>query len=316
MSVVLPVRNGLPLLRECLRRVVSQKTPWPFEVIAIDSGSTDGSWEELRAFPVRAERIRAEQFNHGGTRNLAADMAAGDFIVFLVQDAVAANEDWLRNLIDAAETPGAAASYSRQTTWPHDSALVSVPARRALPGTSAPRRQALDGRRWEALAPSEKFALSTFHNNSSCVRREVLARYPFAELPYGEDLEWAQRVIRAGYALVFEPASVVYHSHDRSWWYELKRAYADHELVVRLFGHRVYRTPRSAAASWLRSTLETTSGVWAEPRPFLSRVGLAARAPLLSAARIAGSCLGAARAGGAPRSVFWRRLDLVLRRGV
>jgi hypothetical protein len=185
---------------------------------------------------------------------------------------------------------------------------------------SQPRERALQvlapGQHWEALTPEKKFAMATFRNNASCIRRAVWADHPFRRLPYGEDLDWGERVIRTGYSIVYEPQSCVYHSHDRPSAYEMKRAYADHELVVRLFGYQLFPRLSNAVASWLRCSWEATRVVCTEPGPLTSRAALALRAPVVIGARHLGTCLGARAAQGRVKGPFWQYVDSRLRNGV
>jgi GT2 family glycosyltransferase len=54
-----------------------------------------------------------------------------------------------------------------------------------------------------------------FSNAASCIRRSVWEAERFT-LPAAEDLEWAERVVAAGWTVVYEAATSVYHSHDES----------------------------------------------------------------------------------------------------
>jgi rhamnosyltransferase len=303
----------MPLLERTLAAVLAQECDWPFDVLVVDSESTDGSWELAGSLGVQRLRVHRAEFNHGGTRNLAANQVRGAHVVFLVQDAVPADRAWLRILVAAAEMPGAAASYSRQVPQPDAMGVTRLHWQTALPQASLPVVQRLlPHQAWETLAPAERFARAAFRNNSSCIRRSVLIERPFRPLPYGEDLEWGQRVVREGLALVYEPASTVYHSHDRSSWYELKRAYADHALAVQLFDYHVYPSARSLAASWMRQIAVLGRAAWQEPIGPTARVRLAWRVACAASARHAGSWLGA-RAGAGARSA---PLDRLLRRGI
>src|SRR5215207_8227714 len=124
VSVIIPTRNGMPLVRACLASILAQATPWPFEVLAIDSSSTDGTWELLQSLAVRRLRIHPRDFNHGETRNRAARHSRGQYLVFIVQDAIPADETWLANLVAAVEQHGVAGAYSRQLAR-EDSRLIT-----------------------------------------------------------------------------------------------------------------------------------------------------------------------------------------------
>src|SRR5690606_35698650 len=53
-----------------------------------------------------------------------------------------------------------------------------------------------------------------FSDTSSAIRRSVWEAHPFPRTDFGEDAAWADRVLIAGFRIVFEPASRVIHSHD------------------------------------------------------------------------------------------------------
>ncbi|MGL6337900.1 MAG: glycosyltransferase family 2 protein, partial [Waterburya sp.] len=98
-SVVIPVKNGDEFLDEVLQQVLSQKTDFAYEVIVIDSGSTDRSLEIIKNYDVNLIQIDAKKFNHGLTRNLGVQKSSGEFIAFVTQDATPVNDQWLQNLV-------------------------------------------------------------------------------------------------------------------------------------------------------------------------------------------------------------------------
>ena len=80
-AVVIPAKNAISILPRVLSQVVSQKTEWPYEVIVIDSGSTDGTVEYLRKLDtIRLIEIPSGEFGHGKTRNLGVQAADAEFL--------------------------------------------------------------------------------------------------------------------------------------------------------------------------------------------------------------------------------------------
>ena len=72
VSVVIPTKNAGPQLRSVLDAVINQQTDWPFEVLVIDSGSTDGTVDLVKLYSsVRLIEISASEFEHSKTRNFA-----------------------------------------------------------------------------------------------------------------------------------------------------------------------------------------------------------------------------------------------------
>ena len=88
ISIIIPVYNRERLLPRCLASCVNQ-TFKDFEVICINDGSTDNSWDIIQKFVKKDDRfIAVSQTNRGEavSRNRALDMARGDFITFLDSD--------------------------------------------------------------------------------------------------------------------------------------------------------------------------------------------------------------------------------------
>jgi GT2 family glycosyltransferase len=209
ISVIIPVRNGGEDLRRCLTAIGNQRAPGEVEIVVIDSMSTDGSAELARDHGARVQVIPVEEFNHGATRNLGAELAQGDILVFTSQDAVAAGDDWLAHLVAPLDDERVAGVYGRQL--PH-------------PGAAPPERYFLDflygpnPRVQEAGGPDELSMETTlFSNVNAAIPRRVFERFTFIDdIIMSEDQEWARRVLLDGYRLLYEPSAAVRHSHAYS----------------------------------------------------------------------------------------------------
>lgn len=84
-SVVIPTFNRQELLRQTLVSVWAQSLT-DYEVIVVDDGSTDGTWEELQALGSRVCALRQNNAGPGAARNLGAEYATGDYLAFLDSD--------------------------------------------------------------------------------------------------------------------------------------------------------------------------------------------------------------------------------------
>jgi len=88
VTVITPTYNREQFLRQAIDSVLAQ-TMFDFELIVVDDGSTDNSWETLAEYKVKDNRIRTFwQPNQGQSvaRNHALAEARGDYICFLDSD--------------------------------------------------------------------------------------------------------------------------------------------------------------------------------------------------------------------------------------
>lgn len=99
VSIVYLTKNGGYLFRESLEAVFSQKVDFEFDVIAVDSGSTDGTLALFEKYPVKVYQIPAEEFNFGLMRDYGFSLAQGDIVIAISQDAVPVGSDWLQNMV-------------------------------------------------------------------------------------------------------------------------------------------------------------------------------------------------------------------------
>lgn len=263
-SVVIPTLNGGGRFRECLDALSKQDFEGGFELVVIDSSSTDGTAELARERADVFISIKRNEFNHGLTRNRAIEKCSGEYIALLVQDAAPADNNWLRALVENFEDEKVAGSYSRQVPRPDCPPLIKSRLKR----WSATSRQRIE----KSVSSKEEMSeipgktlvnLISFDNVSSCIRRSVWEKIPFTKRAFGEDLWWARSVLLAGYKIVFEPNSVVIHSHSNSLWYEFKRVYLDHQNWNDLIGLRLFGRLREvwgASISGVREALEELQG--------------------------------------------------------
>jgi hypothetical protein len=100
VTIVIPVYNGGGLLSRVVETCLQQDLDAEFEILIVDSSSTDGCLDHLPEDDrIRIHRISKSEFGHGRTRNLGVSLARGEFVAFITQDAIPANKMWLMNLI-------------------------------------------------------------------------------------------------------------------------------------------------------------------------------------------------------------------------
>lgn len=260
VSVVIPTKNGGSDLVRLVERLLSQRIDWKPDILLIDSGSTDGSLEEIRQEGVRIAPVAPWDFNHGRTRNEGIRRTSGEYIFLFTQDALPIGDDFMATMLRTMIDEQAAGVYANQTPRAEASPLVERNVRQWMNVSNEKRVS-----HWPSLSdfhqldPMQQYYACVFDNVASLIRREVWQLIPFSPVAFGEDIDWSYRAIQNGYKIVFEPNAVVAHSHERPAHYEYKRTYVDHYHLHELFGLRTVPT----RYHMLRSFLITLWKDWA-----------------------------------------------------
>lgn len=245
VSVIMPSYNGGDLIKSVIDKLIGQKAPWKFEIIIVDSSSNDGTWEYLTSLgdKIRAISIKKSEFQHGRTRNFAASMTKGKYVVVLTQDALPVDDYLLYNFAVVMDRfPNAAGAFGRHLPWPD----ASVFTRRDIENhfdvmkngpMSISRFYNAELYRSENLAHRQY--LHYFSDNNACLRRSVWERIKYPEIDYGEDQAWADKIIKAGYQKIYVDKAQVFHSHDYNEMQTFERARTDAEFFRKVFGYDV-----------------------------------------------------------------------------
>jgi rhamnosyltransferase len=197
IALIMRAKNEMPHARQALAGLRQQtRTDW--RLLAIDSGSTDGTLEELRAFPPdELVEIRPEEYEPGPVLNRMVAATSEPLIVLLNADAIPLNDRWLETLVRPVEEGRAEATMSVQVARPDADFIVAYDYARAYDSRNIKGENA-----------------DFFSAVACCFRRELWQRHPFKEKGYSEDLAWARMCRKSGARFQLVPESRVEHSHN------------------------------------------------------------------------------------------------------
>jgi SAM-dependent methyltransferase/glycosyltransferase involved in cell wall biosynthesis/GT2 family glycosyltransferase len=313
VTVAIPVLNGAEYLDEVLGAVRAQRVDREVELVIVDSGSTDGSLDIARAHEARIHEIPKSEFSHGGTRNLMMELARGDHVAFLTQDATPNGDGWLAALLEGFDVADdVAAVFGPHDVRPGSSHVLEAEMERHFANWGGGREvdvQRLDrSPRGLAAYRAEPWKFSFMSSVNCAVARWAWQQVPFRDVPYAEDQLLGRELIEAGYAKVFHPDARVLHSHDFPPGRFFRRYFDEFRGLREVLGHcepagigstwRSYQSLVAADRNWLRD--RGMSG------PELGRK--LSRSRRHHAARLAGAILGS-RASWLP-SGLRRRFSL------
>lgn len=251
ISIVIPVKNGFSTLGQCLDGLTTQSTDIPSEIIVIDSGSSDGSVELAKEYPIKLIQIPSEKFNHGDTRNLGAAEATGDFVLFTVQDAWTTDRLMLERMalhfkdLDVVGVCG-------QQIVPHDEDKNPVAWFRSY-SDPFPRRYQYSASEYQNLPPEQKAFVAGWDDVIAMYRRSYLLEHPFEHTNFSEDLKWANHALADGKALVFDYRNRVNHYHHEDFNYRYRRRFIEDCQHYWIFG--LQASPLSKSFSSIRKLL-------------------------------------------------------------
>jgi glycosyltransferase involved in cell wall biosynthesis len=266
VTVAVPVYNGTRYLDEVLSAIRAQRIDRELELLVVDSGSTDGSLEIAERHDARIHRIPKAEFSHGGTRNRMMELAEGEHVAFLTQDATPAHDAWLAALLDGfGRADDVALVFGPHDPRPDASHMIKAEMERHFAVWGDDVNVQRLGSTGAELAAYRSFPgrLTFFSDVNGCVARWAWARVPYRAVPYAEDQLLGREMIEAGFAKVYEPEARVLHSHDYPPAQFLRR-YFDEFRSLREVLHHVepahpVRTPLSVRGlargdeRWLRA---------------------------------------------------------------
>ena len=224
------LRDTLPALR------AQDYRNW--ELIVIDSGSTDGSVDLIRAAqPKHFVQILPQDYQPSRVMNHGMALAQTETSIFLNADATPQGPGWLRPLATALQNPRHAAVFGKQIPRPDCQAVFAYDYERCFGDTR-------DSAQWDHF----------FSMVSSGLRRDVWAKRGFLEsMQYSEDDEYTRWCRREGYEVVYCPGSVVMHSHNYTPRQAYKRAFGEAWALAGVSDRAPdqFATRRKALLGWL-----------------------------------------------------------------
>ncbi|CAN5862091.1 O antigen biosynthesis rhamnosyltransferase RfbN [soil metagenome] len=215
VSIIMRSFNEAWALKGTLAALQSQEyTNW--ELIVIDSGSTDGSQDLIRATnPTHFVQITPQEYNPSRVMNHGMRLASAEICIFLNADASPQGGNWLRPLVESLMNPNVAACFGKQIPRPDCLAAFACDYERCF----GDQRESAN---WDHF----------FSMVSSGLRKDVWSQRGFREdLQYAEDDEYTRWCKSRGYQVVYAPKSVAMHSHNYTPQQSYNRSFGDARAI-------------------------------------------------------------------------------------
>lgn len=239
VSVIMRSKNSDWVIASTLAALNSQRFK-DYELIIVDSGSTDNTLKIVSHYPCHLIRIEAADYYPGKVLNDAIEKASGDIIVFVNSDAVLLHERSLEYLLKAFDDPEVAAAFGRQLPRPEAETWVQRDYASSFPDTQTPPE-------WISLSLP-----------LAAIRRSVWRQHPFyTDAWASEDTEWGRWALSQGYKIRYVPKAQLMHSHN----YNSRQLYGRRFVEGEADSYIYQRKPRVLVSllSWCKSCLRDIS---------------------------------------------------------
>jgi rhamnosyltransferase len=216
VTIFIRARNEAAFIKDCLNSIFSQDFDGSFEVILLDSGSSDETVSFAKAFRVTVYEIPPALFTFSSALNAGVALSKAQFFVPLSAHSIPKGRFWLRELITPLRADASlAATYSRQIPWPD----ASIPEMLGMQRTFKTTDFCLSPDYFQLSLTEQRNPTSSamLSNASAAYRREVLLQYPFRDVPGSEDRCCAIELLGAGFSILYASQSVVTHLHYPSF---------------------------------------------------------------------------------------------------
>jgi rhamnosyltransferase len=239
ITLIMRTKNSAWVVGQALSALFSQ-TRRDFELLVVDSGSTDATLDIVGRYPCRLLRIEAREYFPGAVLNRAIREARGGLIVFQNSDTVPLARTALDQLVAPIERGSVDATFARQLPRPEAHTWVRRDYEVAFPATG-------EAPPW--MAYSLPFAAMT---------RSAWERHPFYEEAWGsEDTEWGYWARQNGLRVRYVPEALVMHSHNYTLRQLYGRRFIEGEADAFILRDRtsLARFALRTGASWARDAL-------------------------------------------------------------
>lgn len=226
VSIIIRTLNEARYLDELLSAIEQQHIDGQnYEVILVDSGSTDDTLKIAARHGCRILHIGREQFSFGRSLNMGCEAAQGEILVITSGHCVPTDGYWLQRLCQPILGGHASYVYGRQIGGPESHfSEQRIFAKYFLE---------------QNLVPQEGY----FCNNAnSALSRLAWERYRFNEEITGlEDMDLAQRLVDDGGKVAYVANAGVYHHHAESW-VQIRRRFEREAIALQKIMPQVHVT--------------------------------------------------------------------------
>lgn len=217
VSIVIPTRDGVELLRQCIESIFARTTYRNFEILVVDNGSVKPEtlqyFEALRTRP-NVKILRDDRpFNFSALNNAGVARTTGEFVCLLNNDIEVISPDWLEELVSIAAQAGngavGACLWYPDDTLQHGGVMLGVGGiaghihTRLRRGTFGYFGRAVSTQNFSAVTAACLVVRRSIYDQVHGLDEALAVAF--------NDVDFCLRVRQAGYRNVWTPHAELYH---------------------------------------------------------------------------------------------------------
>ena len=232
ITIAIPTFNGLVWLENSISAFLQQDYGGIVKILALDSGSTDGTVKFLRANNIRVVRLQSLPFNHGRARNEIINYVDTELVLYTVQDAKPRSSKWLQDMSESIINSESDAICGGQCV---PTELDKNPLRWYMPVQDIRQTKTYNHADYLSATLKERKDICRWDNVNAIYRAQTLREVPFPELPFGEDMAWAKAALSHDKTIGYCDHGKVYHYHHETPEFIRSRVVVTAHLHWKLF---------------------------------------------------------------------------------
>ncbi|MHB1676688.1 MAG: glycosyltransferase [Sulfuriferula sp.] len=255
VSLIIPTRNGLQLIRQCVDSIL-EKTTYPnYEILIVDNGSDDSATLQYLsnlAANSRVTIIRDDSpFNYSALNNAAVKLAQGEVLGLLNNDLEVISPEWLFEMVSIALQPQVGAVGAKlwypNNTLQHGGVIVGIG------GVAGHAHKHLSQGRCNEVSRANLIqGLSAVTAACLVIRKatyEKVGGLNDTDLHIAfNDVDFCLRVRAAGYRNIWTPYAELYHHESATRGYEdtpekQARFYKEIQYMKHCWGETLLKDP-------------------------------------------------------------------------
>lgn len=262
ISVFIPTYNGEKYIASTLEALINQKLPQNYiiEILITDSGSKDKTLDILRTYKdyIILNIIPNKDYGHGKTRQRAAEMAKGEFILYLTQDATPTSQNWLLDMLEPfylSDTIGCV--FGKQIPRPDVAATIKREVSEVF-NQFGPENAIMVHRKRSLIDSSTILNYNYFLSdvNAAYRRSLIIESFPFRDLNYAEDQAIAEDILNGNMLKAYSPKGAVWHSNEYSAKNYYHRKFDEYTGLIDTKVAKLVASKKELLIGWLKPTIK------------------------------------------------------------